>query len=122
MKFKTNAKKSTRELLVALEKQSKASKSKVWTEIASRLSKSTRGRIKVNLWELSKVCKNGKDKTFIVPGKVLGTGELSGAVEVAAFSFSENAKKKIAAQKGTAMNLRELLEKKPKPSSMVIIG
>ena len=109
-------------MLVALEKQSKASKSKVWTDIAVRLGKPTKGRVKVNLWELSKVCKNGKDKTFVVPGKVLGTGELSCAIEIAAFSFSESAKKKIAAQKGTTMNFRELLEKKPKPSSMVIIG
>ncbi len=91
----------------------------VWKKIASELEKPTRQRRTVNIWKLDKHC--SKDEVVAVPGKVLGSGELSKKMTVAAYSFSEQARKKID-EKGEAINLRELLEREPKGKNIRVIG
>ncbi len=56
-----------------------------------------------------------------MPGKVLGTGFLAHPVTVAAFSFSETAREKIALVEGRALTLRELLAEGVKPSKIRIV-
>ncbi|MFH1696930.1 MAG: 50S ribosomal protein L18e [Candidatus Diapherotrites archaeon] len=122
MKRTGPTKESTRALIVELEKRGKANKEDVWGEIARRLGTSTRARIRVNLWKISALAekKNFKGKIIVVPGKVLGTGDINGAVNISAFEFSESAKKKIEAAKGKALTLRALLDAKPKKSELMI--
>ena len=88
---------------------------------AEKLEKPRRQRIEVNVSKLDFFSKKFAGKTFIVPGKVLGTGELHKKVEVAAFSFSIEAEKKIN-QKGKAITLNELLKNNVKPSKVRILG
>jgi large subunit ribosomal protein L18e len=57
-----------------------------------------------------------------VPGKVLGSGTISHNVTVAAFAFSQNAKKQIESAKGKTMTINELLRKNPKGKDIRIIG
>jgi ribosomal protein L18E len=65
----------------------------IWKSIAKELEKPTRRRRSVNL---SKIDRYSKDnETIIVPGKVLGSGALSKNITIAAFQFSESAKKKL---------------------------
>lgn len=122
MKKTGSTKKSTRELIVGLEKKGKASKENLWKDIAKRLGKPTRSRVKVNLWKINKAGNDAKGKVIVVPGKVLGTGAVDGALKVAAFEFSEKAIKKIEAGKGSAITLSELIDSKTKAADMVIIG
>jgi len=116
MKRTFPSKESTRKLIIALEKKGKKDKAGVWLGIAGKISSPTRIRAKVNLWKLSKLAAKNKGKLLVVPGKVLGTGELENSAEVAAFSFSDSAKKKIEKVKGKVISLQELIESKAKAS------
>ncbi len=73
-------------LIVKLKKQNKL-------EIANLLAQPRRKAIIVNIEKINKETKQG-DKV-IVPGKVLGKGEMQHAITIAAYSFSEEAKKKL---------------------------
>lgn len=75
-----------REAIIKLKKQGKL-------DIASILALPKRKRIVVNINKIDKESKDG-DKV-IVPGKVLGSGEMSHKISIAAFSFSETAKSKL---------------------------
>ncbi|HUK93375.1 MAG TPA: 50S ribosomal protein L18e, partial [Methanomicrobiales archaeon] len=60
-------------------------------------------------------------ETFIVPGKVLGTGALTEPVVVAALNFSSSATDKIEKAKGTCLTIEELLKKNPKGNGVRIL-
>ena len=88
----------------------------IWKSIAKELEKPTRRRRSVNL---SKIDRYSKDnETIIVPGKVLGSGAISKTVTIAAFQFSESAKKKLK----NFMLIHELMKKNPKGKNTRIIG
>ncbi len=91
----------------------------LWKRIATDLEKPTRGKRIVNVYKIEQYAK--PNETVIVPGKVLGMGELSKKVTVAAYSFSEEAKQKING-KGTAITILELVEKNPKGKGVRILG
>jgi len=94
-------------------------KSLFWKRMAEDLEKPSRQRKMVNVYKINKYAQDGE--IIVVPGKVLGTGELHKKVEVAAFSFSIEAEKKIN-QKGKAITLNELLKNNVKPSKVRILG
>jgi len=109
-----------RKLIEELKKASISQKSGIWKRIAIDLEKPTRNRRVVNI---SRIEKNAnKNELIVVPGKVLGAGEITKSVIVAAWQFSEQAREKILKAKGDCMSLQELLAKKPKISEMRIIG
>jgi large subunit ribosomal protein L18e len=58
----------------------------------------------------------------VVPGKVLGTGEIGHSVTVAAFSFSNRAREKIEGARGRCVSFVDLIKKNPKGSNVRIIG
>ena len=92
---------------------------KLWKRIATDLEKPTRQRREVNVY---KIDQNSKDNDFIiVPGKVLGMGELTHKVNVAALSFSGEAKEKISAS-GSVLTIEELMKKNPKASKIKVLG
>jgi large subunit ribosomal protein L18e len=68
-----------------------------WMKVAEYLAKPKRRAIKVNIERINKIAK--PNSVVIVPGKVLSEGEMSKSIIIAAFSFSENAKKKLAKSK-----------------------
>ena len=106
-------------LIEELKKVSAENGTALWKRIALDLEKPTRSSRIVNLSRLNRYT---KDKyVVVVPGKVLGTGELDHNVTVAAFSFSGSAKEKINSN-GKAMTLRELLNTNPKAQKVKIIG
>ena len=60
-------------------------------ELARALSISTRKQVRINLEKIEKV----KEDVIIVPGKVLGKGEIKKKAKVYALKFSENAENKL---------------------------
>ncbi|MBR9681195.1 MAG: 50S ribosomal protein L18e [Candidatus Altiarchaeota archaeon] len=92
-------------LLVDLSK----SKSKFWFAVGKRLSAPRRERIAVNVSQLRRNIVGGE--TVVVPGKLLGAGEIDRKVTVAAYQFSETAVEKIKAASGKVMLIEELLDK-----------
>jgi len=94
--------------------------SNVWKAAAKNLNKPTRNRYEVSL---SRLDKNTKSKdTIIVPGAVLGPGEIKKPVTVAALKFSKDAKGKIERAGGTCLEIEELMEKNPKGHKVRIMG
>lgn len=103
-----------------LEKAYRKTKKSIWLDLAGRLKKPRRQRAEVNLWKINKLAKILGSKTIVVPGKVLGFGELQNKATVIALEFSGKAEEKINAN-GKALSFQEALEKKINPKEMVIV-
>jgi large subunit ribosomal protein L18e len=121
MKNKGPTKKSTRELILALEKYGKKSKAELFIDLAKRIAKPRRTRTSVNLWKLSKMAKAFPDKTLVVPGKVLSYGSLEGKPSVAAFEFSAKALEKIQTAGAKPLTLYDLVKTESKQTNLVLI-
>ncbi len=102
------------------EMESIALKSNFWKRIMKDLNKPTRQRRLVNIYKIENFARDGE--TIVVPGKVLSVGELSKKVEVAALSFSDEAKRKILEAKGKVLSLKELLDNNPEGKKVRILG
>ena len=103
-------------LIEDLKKLSLDEKAPIWKRIAKDLAKPTRQRRVVNISRLNRFSK--PKEIIIVPGKVLGTGELGHEITVAAWQFSDSAKEKIK----NCMEIRELMKKSPKGKGVKILG
>ena len=108
------------ELIKALKESARKEEAGIWGILADELSRTGRNRREVNLWKLSEDTKEGE--TVVVPGKVLGDGDIDHKIHVAAYKFSENAKKKIEKSGGKSMTINELVKKNPKGSNIRLIG
>jgi len=91
-----------------------------WKRIAFDLEKPTRSRRAVNISRIEKYAR--QNEIVVVPGKVLGAGEISKSVTVAAWQFSGQAKEKITKAKGSCLSIEDLMRKKPKVSELRILG
>ncbi len=92
----------------------------IWKRLATDLEKPVRRRRVVNLSRLARFTKE-KDMV-VVPGKVLGGGELPHSLTVAAFTYSGSAIDKIKKANGQPISLLELMKKNPKGKNIKIIG
>ncbi len=116
--YKTNP--QLLDLISGLRKQSRENEAPLWRDIASRLERPTRNYSEVNL---SRINRYTKEKDLIlVPGKVLGAGELDHQLTIAALSFSGNAKDKIKAAGGSCLTIKELMDKNPEGQRVRIMG
>ena len=91
----------------------------IWVAVAKRLAKPTRRMAEVNISKINRYTKKGD--TIVVPGKVLGCGDLDHSVLVSAFKFSESAKSKIE-KTGKTMTIEELMKKNPKGTGVKVMG
>jgi large subunit ribosomal protein L18e len=114
----------TKKLIASMEKAARTTKKLIWTDLAERLAKPTRGKVEVNIDSINKLALTHKGKVFVVPGKLLSRGELSEKVTVVAVSASESAKAKISAAKGEFIALKDLALKaeKLKASELILVG
>ena len=92
----------------------------IWRRVAKELSKPRRRRIEVNISKIEQFAP--EESTVLVPGKVLGSGNLSKKVTIAAFSFSESAKKLINGAGGKAITIENLHKSNPEGKGVVIMG
>lgn len=115
---KTNP--NLRELINDLKRIGYEHKSPIWKDIGKRLEKPLRTRAVVNIARIDKYAP--EDSTVVVPGKVLGIGNLSHRVNVAALSFSKQAREKIISAGGKIYTIRELLEKNPAGKNLLLLG
>ncbi len=111
---KTN--KNLVELVKEIRKYAGSENSKFWKRIVKELEKPTRQMRAVNIAKINQYCNDGE--IAVIPGKVLGNGELTKKVKVAALKFSEVAAEKIKDK----MTIKELLDKKLDTKNMRIMG
>lgn len=86
--------------------------------IAKGLNKPVRRKHSVNLYHIEKNVK--AKETIVVPGSVLGTGNITKPVTVAALKFSGKAQELIEKAGGKCLSIQDLIESKPK--NVRIIG
>jgi len=103
-----------------LKSKATESGSPVWITLAEKLEKSKHKRCAVNVSRINRYTEDGE--TVTVPGKVLGSGSLDHKVSVAAFQFSEEAKKKIEEAGGKCLTFSALFKKNHKGKNLRIIG
>lgn len=110
---------TTEALVSELRKASIEQDVSLWKRVAEDLEKPTRARRTVNVFKIDASARDGE--TLIVPGKVLGEGDLTKKVTVAAFSFSDGARAKIN-KTGKALSINELVRSNPKGAKVRILG
>ena len=109
-----------KKLIGDLVSKSYENKAPFWRAVAEQLNRPTRNHSKVNLYHLNKNTKS--NDIVVVPGSVLGSGDLTKSLTVAALRFSSSAKEKIQKAKGQTLSINDLFEKKPKGKGVKIVG
>ncbi len=108
-----------KKLIENIRKKSFETNSKFLKDISDKLNKPRRQRVEVNLSKIDRYAKKGE--TIIVPGVVMGFGELTKPLTVSAWRFTGPAKEKIEKSKGKAISVEELIEKNPKGTKVRIM-
>jgi large subunit ribosomal protein L18e len=107
-------------LIQRLKAASRVNGAPVWRDIALRLEGPMSHWAEVNVGKLSRYAK--ENEVVVIPGKLLGAGEIAKKVTVAAFRFSGQAKEKVQKAGGQNMSIEELVAKYPEGSNVRIMG
>ena len=102
-----------------LKQASKKNKAPIWAKLADFAIKSSSMRI-VNLTRINQVTKN--NDVLFVPGKVLGTGNISHKIILCSFSISATAAKKIIQSGGEILRSSDMIQKYPTGKNVRLIG
>ena len=108
------------DLIGALKNAGRTNQAPLWRDIASRLEAPSRSWAQVNISKLSDNLQDGE--RAIIPGKLLGDGEVSKPVTVIAYSASASAKAKIAKAGGKVLTLQDAIKAFPKGEKCRILG
>jgi large subunit ribosomal protein L18e len=92
----------------------------IWLRLAKLALKTSVSKRVVNLTQINDVTKEGE--VIVVPGKILGTGNVSHKITLSSFSISNSAAKKIIESGGNIINFKEMIEKFPTGKGVRIIG
>jgi len=93
-------------------------KIKIWKTISKKLSGPRKNRVKTNIYRINK--KTKKNDVIVIPGKILGMGELDHNLTIACLETSKTAKKKIESSGSKLISIEDLLEQNPKGSGVKI--
>ena len=108
-----------KKLIENLNNKALDTKSDFLKDIAEKLNKPKRQRVEVNIAHIERHTDEGE--TVIVPGIVLGYGELSKPVTISAWKFTKQAMQKIQKIKGKTLTIEELVEKIPNGTKVKIL-
>lgn len=98
----------------------KKNKAPIWQALEEELAGPRANRREINVRRLSQITK--ADEVVVVPGKVLGTGNLAHKLTLCAFSVSESAAKKVMESGGKIVTFEDLVKKHPDGKGVRIIG
>lgn len=96
-------------LIVELKKKAIETDTAMFKRLAFELERPTRARKIVNLSRINMYTE--KDDFVVIPGKVLGSGDLDHPVTIAAYKVSSSAIEKINNSKSKIVSINELIEK-----------
>jgi large subunit ribosomal protein L18e len=103
-----------------LRRASKKNKAPIWRALERELARPRRNRREVNVGALADNTDDGQ--VIVVPGKVLGSGEIGHKLTLCAITISESATKKIIACGGKLVSLSNLVEQYPDGKGVRVIG
>lgn len=92
----------------------------IWRDIALRLERPSRNWAQVNISKIDLHARDGEN--VIVPGKLLGAGDLGKKCTIIAFNASQSAKDKVAAAGGKVLTMKEGIAAFPKGEKCRILG
>ena len=103
-----------------LKQASKKNEAPIWSRLAELAMKSSSSRRVVNLTRINKSTKD--NDVLFVPGKVLGSGNLSHKIILGSFSISTTAAQKIIKNGGKIMKYSDMIKKYPTGKDVIIFG
>ena len=106
-------------LIKELKQASKKNKAPIWAKLANLALKSSSKRV-VNLTRINTATK--ENDILFVPGKVLGTGNVSHKITLCSFSISTSAANKIIQNGGKIMTYSDMIKKYPTGKGVIIFG
>ena len=86
-------------------------------KLANKLSGPTRQQVRVNLNELDEI----KENSILVPGKILGEGEINKKITISALGFSEQARNKLKKAGCEIKTIRQEIESNPDLKGVKVI-
>jgi large subunit ribosomal protein L18e len=98
----------------------KKNKAPIWRALERELSRPRKNRREVNISVLADKTDDGQ--VVVVPGKVLGSGEIGHKLTLCAITISESAAKKITSCGGKLVSLGRLIELYPDGKGVRVIG
>lgn len=110
---------NTRALINALKKTSTKHNARIWKRVAELIARPARQRAAVNIGKINRHTSAGD--IIVVPGKVLGSGNLSHKVTIAALNASTSARTVIVGAGGSLISINELLTQIPRGKGVTII-
>ncbi|MEK6893513.1 MAG: 50S ribosomal protein L18e [Nanoarchaeota archaeon] len=96
-----------------------AKEQKSWLALAKIISGSTKNYSSINLDEINKQAAAGD--IIVIPGKVLGMGEITKKFKISALAFSTSAKEKIKKEKIEYGFIFEEIKKNPSAKGVKIL-
>ncbi len=108
------------EMVKELKQASKKNDAPIWLKLAKLALKTSASRRVVNLTKINDITK--ENAVIVVPGKVLGTGNVSHKITLSSFSISNSAAKKIIDSGGSVISFSEMIKKFPTGKGVSIIG
>lgn len=88
----------------------KRRKERFYLAVAKHLEKPRRRKAGVDVSKIEKLASQGE--SVVVPGKVLGNGDIEKKVDVYAWNYSSSAREKITRAGGRCMPLEKIVEAK----------
>ncbi|WP_268541736.1 50S ribosomal protein L18e [Candidatus Nitrosotenuis cloacae] len=114
----------TNQLVIKMVKELKQASAKnqapIWSKLAEMALKPTIAKRVVNLSQIDEV--TNENDVIVVPGKVLGTGDITHKITICSFSISTAAAKKIIGAGGKIVNHSDMISKFPTGKGVRIIG
>ncbi len=107
-------------MIKELKQASKKNEAPIWSRLAELATKPSSSRRVVNLTRINKTTKD--NDVLFVPGKVLGTGNISHKIILSSFSISTTAAKKIIQTGGKIITYSDMIKKYPTGKGVIIFG
>ena len=123
MSLKRINRKSNTELvqsITSLKKAARDNNAPIWRSIAKRLEGPSRNWPTVNISKLE--YNSQKNSKIVVPGKLMGSGNLTKKVTVSAYSFTKSATEKIEKAGGKCLHYSDFIKSNPKGKDVMVIG
>ncbi len=103
-----------------LKKASKSNDAPIWLKLSKLALKPSRVRRAVNINKIAHLTKDGD--IVIVPGKVLGTGNILHKITLFSFSISNTAATKIIESGGKILKFEDMAKQYPTGTGVQLIG
>ena len=106
-------------MVTELKHASRKNNAPIWSRLAKSILKPSSAEKIVNIKKINDFSK--ESNVVVVPGKVLGMGNISHKITLCSFSISNSAAKKIIESGGQILKFNELIEKYPTGNGVKII-